>query len=79
MTFHNVYDDATMASAYARLAFPGTHHLAFRDLPALFGAHVKGRRAFCRRSRGSAVCRRSLPFSRVCPASPRPPRPARRS
>ena len=45
MTFHNVYDDAAMASAYARLAFPGTYHLAFRDLPALFAAHVKGRRA----------------------------------
>jgi len=45
MSFRNVYDDAAMASAYARLAFPGTYHLAFRDLPALIGTHVRGRRA----------------------------------
>ena len=43
--FANVYDDARRADAYARLEFPGTYHLAFRDLPALFAAHVQGRDA----------------------------------
>ncbi len=43
--FSNVYDDAERAAAYARLEFPGTYHLAFRDLPALIAAQVRGRRA----------------------------------
>lgn len=33
--FRNVYDDQARAEAYAALDFPGTYHLAFRDLPAL--------------------------------------------
>ena len=41
----NDYEDARLADAYARLEFPGTYHLAFRDLPDLFHAHVAGRRA----------------------------------
>ncbi len=41
----NDYEDARLAEAYARLEFPGTYHLAFRDLPDLFRAHVAGRRA----------------------------------
>ena len=45
MSFSNVYDDAERAAAYAQLDFPGTYHLAFRDLPALLGRHVRGRRA----------------------------------
>jgi len=44
-TFSNVYDDAERAAAYARLEFPGTYHLAFRDIPALLAAHVHGRAA----------------------------------
>ncbi|BDU74332.1 class I SAM-dependent methyltransferase [Mesoterricola silvestris] len=36
--FANAYDDAVRAAAYARLTFPGTYHLAFRDLPDLLGA-----------------------------------------
>ena len=43
--FSNVYDDAARADAYARLEFPGTYYLAFRDLPAIIGAHPHGRRA----------------------------------
>lgn len=43
--FSNVYDDATRADAYAQLEFPGTYWLAFRDLPAIIGEHVRGRRA----------------------------------
>jgi SAM-dependent methyltransferase len=40
-----VYDDTTRAEAYARLAFPGTYYLAFRDLPALLGGPSPGRKA----------------------------------
>ena len=43
--FKNVYDDARRAEAYAQLEFPGTYHLAFRDLRALIAAQVRGRRA----------------------------------
>jgi SAM-dependent methyltransferase len=41
--FSNVYDDKDRADAYARLEFPGTYYLAFRDLPAIIGEHVRGR------------------------------------
>lgn len=36
-TFTNAYADAARADAYARLDFPGTYYLAFRDLRALIG------------------------------------------
>jgi len=45
MGFRNTYDDLAYADAYARLEFPGTYYLAYRDLPAIIGAHVSGRRA----------------------------------
>ncbi len=45
MEFQIAYADATRAAAYDRLGFPGTYHLAFRDLPALLRAHVAGWRA----------------------------------
>jgi SAM-dependent methyltransferase len=45
MTLRNVYEDAVRASSYATLEFPGTYHLAFRDLPGLISAHVRGTRA----------------------------------
>jgi SAM-dependent methyltransferase len=45
MGFRNTYDDRAYADAYARLEFPGTYYLAYRDLPAIIGAHVSGRRA----------------------------------
>jgi SAM-dependent methyltransferase len=44
-TFRNVYDDPERARAYAAIEFPGTYYLAFRDLPAVIGAHVRGRAA----------------------------------
>ncbi len=40
----NVYEDAIRARAYAALEFPGTYHLAFRDLRALVEKHVTGKR-----------------------------------
>jgi SAM-dependent methyltransferase len=43
--FSNVYDDHARARAYARLEFPGTYYLAYRDLPAIIGEHVRGRKA----------------------------------
>lgn len=40
--FSNVYDDKKRADAYAKLEFPGTYYLAYRDLPAIIGEHVRG-------------------------------------
>jgi len=40
--FVNCYENATRAEAYSKLEFANTYHLAFRDLPELFHAHVKG-------------------------------------
>jgi SAM-dependent methyltransferase len=45
MEFNNVYDDAKRAEAYAKLEFPGTYYLAYRDLPEIIFKHVKGRKA----------------------------------
>jgi SAM-dependent methyltransferase len=45
MAFENVYEDPQRAAAYASLEFPGTYHLAYRDLPALYREHVRGSRA----------------------------------
>jgi SAM-dependent methyltransferase len=45
MEFSNVYEDARRAAAYATLEFPGTYYLAFRDLPEIIRAHVKGTKA----------------------------------
>lgn len=45
MGMSNCYDDARRADAYAKLEFPGTYYLAYRDLPAILGAHVDGKRA----------------------------------
>jgi len=43
--FSNVYEDAKRADAYAKLEFPGTYYLAYRDLPRIIFEHVKGRKA----------------------------------
>lgn len=43
--FSNVYNDRQRAEAYDRLEFPGTYYLAYRDLPAIIGRHVRGRKA----------------------------------
>ncbi|HWO56914.1 MAG TPA: class I SAM-dependent methyltransferase [bacterium] len=42
MTFGNVYEDRERAESYARLEFPGTYYLAYRDLPSLIAEHVNG-------------------------------------
>jgi ubiquinone/menaquinone biosynthesis C-methylase UbiE len=43
--FSNVYEDEDRADAYAKLEFPGTYWLAYRDLPEIIGEHVQGNRA----------------------------------
>jgi ubiquinone/menaquinone biosynthesis C-methylase UbiE len=45
MEFFNSYENARRAEAYARLEFPGTYYLAYRDLPEIIFEHVKGRKA----------------------------------
>ena len=45
MEFRNSYEDDAYAAAYAKLEFPGTYYLAFRDLPEILGRHVSGERA----------------------------------
>jgi SAM-dependent methyltransferase len=41
----NVYEDRRRAESYARLEFPGTYYLAFRDIPELLEKHCRGRNA----------------------------------
>lgn len=43
--FRNVYDDRARADAYARLEFPNTYYLAYRDLPEIILGCARGRRA----------------------------------
>ena len=43
--FRNTYEDTQRAEAYARLEFAYTYYLAYLDLPAILGDHVKGTRA----------------------------------
>lgn len=43
--FSNVYNDDGRADSYAGLEFPGTYYLAYRDLPAIIGEHVRGKQA----------------------------------
>ncbi len=45
MQFRNCYDDEGYAAAYAKLEFPGTYYLAFRDLPGLLSRGAGGTRA----------------------------------
>jgi SAM-dependent methyltransferase len=45
MEFSNVYGDARRAEAYAKLEFPGTYYLAYRDIPEIISKYVKGRKA----------------------------------
>lgn len=44
MDFKNVYEDGRRAEAYAKLEFPGTYYLAYRDLPETILSHVKGKK-----------------------------------
>lgn len=45
MEYFNCYEDATRAEAYSKLDFCGTYYLAYRDLPDIISAHVKGKKA----------------------------------
>jgi len=45
LTPFNSYEDKQRAEAYARLEFPGTYYLAYRDLPKLFSQYVIGNKA----------------------------------
>jgi SAM-dependent methyltransferase len=45
MEFRNVYEDIRRAESYAKLEFPGTYYLAYRDLPQILAMHVKGTKA----------------------------------
>lgn len=45
MDLKNCYEDETRANAYAELEFPGTYHLAYRDLPQIILQHVTGKEA----------------------------------
>jgi SAM-dependent methyltransferase len=45
MQSFNCYEDAERAEAYAKLEFPGTYYLAYRDLPRILQDHVQGRLA----------------------------------
>jgi trans-aconitate methyltransferase len=45
MKFKNVYEDSQRAEAYAKLDFPGTYYLAYRDLPDIISKHVNGKKA----------------------------------
>ena len=61
MDFRNTYEDDTYAAAYAKLEFPGTYYLAFRDLPDIVSKHVTGRRALdfgCGTGRSTRFLRR---------------------
>ena len=61
MAFTNVYERAEYADAYARLEFPGTYRLAFRDLPAVFARHAGAPHSAGPGAR-PAVPRRALDF-----------------
>ncbi len=45
MEFVNSWNDSTRADSYAKLEFPGTYYLAYRDLPQIICDHVKGNSA----------------------------------
>lgn len=45
MSFSNVYQDPQRAAAYARLEFPNTYYLAYRDLPDIISRHASGKLA----------------------------------
>jgi SAM-dependent methyltransferase len=45
MANDNCYEDEHRAAAYAKLEFPGTYYLAYRDLPQIISQHVSGRKA----------------------------------
>jgi len=67
LTAFNSYEDAKRAEAYAKLEFPGTYYLAYRDLPAIIFEHVKGNEAIdfgCGTGRSTRFLRR-IGFSAI--------------
>lgn len=44
MEISNSYEDTKRADAYAKLEFPNTYYLAYRDLPEIIYKQVKGRK-----------------------------------
>lgn len=45
LDFSNSYEDTKRADSYAKLEFPGTYYLAYRDIPEIISRHVVGRTA----------------------------------
>jgi 2-polyprenyl-3-methyl-5-hydroxy-6-metoxy-1,4-benzoquinol methylase len=45
MNFENSYSNTTRADSYAKLEFPNTYYLAYRDLPEIINKHVSGKKA----------------------------------
>ncbi len=45
MDFINVYEDTRRAESYARLKFPGTYYLAYRDIPGILEKYSCGKKA----------------------------------
>lgn len=43
--FENSWGNQVRAESYARLEFPNTYYLAYRDLPVIIATHVKGKNA----------------------------------
>ncbi|MFH0843731.1 MAG: class I SAM-dependent methyltransferase [Bacteroidota bacterium] len=43
--FENSWGNQTRAESYARLEFPNTYYLAYRDLPKIISSHVSGKKA----------------------------------
>jgi SAM-dependent methyltransferase len=61
MEFPNSYADPRYAEAYAKLEFPGTYYLAYRDLPDIVLKHASGTRALdfgCGTGRSTRFLRR---------------------
>lgn len=44
-TFENSWGNQARAESYARLEFPNTYYLAYRDLPGIISSHVSGKKA----------------------------------
>lgn len=45
MSFSNSYEDHKRADSYARLEFPGTYYLAYRDIPQIIARDTSGKQA----------------------------------
>ena len=45
MEYSNTYEDQKRAESYAKLEFPGTYYLAYRNLPEIISSHVNGKKA----------------------------------